>query len=261
MQTFWAILQLTRVDSCVLGFLCLFIPIYVRTNDLSVSLGRAFPLLFVCMCAFIANDLDDLERDKINHPERPLPKGHLNPTVAAVLYFICLALVLFLTRHFVDERIAFWYYALVTLSISYFYVVEYLPSIKALYVAVAISVPILIVAVSYPDEQRLYLVAVAGFMFAFGRELCMDIEDRSADVVSVIHRIRPVSLAIFAFVAQTFGWTLLLVQVRRPLDVFAAVFMALVLIMSGIFWFGLKKHMAAIRLMKLQLLIGLYFLI
>src|SRR6266481_2021310 len=107
-----------------MGFLCLFIPIYVRTKDLAVSLGRAIPLLFICMCTFIANDLDDLERDQTNHPDRPLPARHLNPTVAAGLYFICLALSLFFTRHFADQRTAFWYYVLLTLSISYGYVVE-----------------------------------------------------------------------------------------------------------------------------------------
>lgn len=260
MQTLRALLRLTRVDSSIIGFLALFIPIYARTNDLKVSLGLSIPLLFIYMCTFIANDLDDFERDQLNHPERPLPSGHIHPSIAAVLYFICLASSLFLTRHFVDQRIAFWYYALVTLSISYSYVVECLPSIKAPYVAAAISIPIFIVAVSYPDERRLYLVAVAGFLFVLGRELCMDIEDRTGDVVSLIHRIRPMPLAIMAFVAQTFGLTLLLVQIRRSIDVFVAVLMALVLVISGLYWFGLNNHKVTIRLIKLQLFIGIYFL-
>jgi geranylgeranylglycerol-phosphate geranylgeranyltransferase len=257
---FAAMLQLARVDSSVLGFLGLFIPIYARTKDLTMSLERAIPLLFICMCTFIANDLDDLERDQINHPERPLPGHHLNPAVAAMLYFICLALALFLTRRFIDQRIAFWYYALVTLSISYGYIIECLPSVKAPYVAAAISVPVFIVAESYPDEKRLYLVAVAGFLLALGRELCMDIDDRTGDIVSLMHRIRPASLAIAAFVVQTVGLALLLVQVRRSLDVLVAMFMGLVLVVSEISWFSMKNHKAAKRLMKLLLVVGLYFL-
>jgi geranylgeranylglycerol-phosphate geranylgeranyltransferase len=184
------------MDSGVLAFLCLFIPVYARSHDLAVSAGRAIPLLFICMCTFIANDLDDLERDLINHPDRPLPGRRLTPTAAGVLYFVCLALALFTTRYLVDQRIAFWYYGLATASISYGYVVEYLPSIKALYVAAAISIPIWIVATSYPDERRLYVLAAAGFFFALGRELCMDIDDRPGDVASMIHgkhhwRLRP----------------------------------------------------------------------
>src|ERR1017187_7491524 len=80
MYTVRAIIQLTRVDSSVMGFLCLFIPVYARTGDVGLSLGRAIPLLFICMCTFIANDLDDFERDRINHPERPLPGHRLSPT-------------------------------------------------------------------------------------------------------------------------------------------------------------------------------------
>ncbi|MGA3028005.1 MAG: UbiA family prenyltransferase [Bryobacteraceae bacterium] len=212
------------------------------------------------MCTFVANDLDDLERDQVNHPDRPLPSRNLNRTFAAVVYFVCLALALFLTRNFVDERVAFWYYALVTLSISYGYIVECLPSIKAPYVAMAISVPIFIVAVSY-SERRLYIAAVAGFLFALGREVCMDIGDRTGDIVSLMHRIRPERLAIGAFAVQTAGLTLLITQVRRPLDVFVVVLMTLVLIVAGFVRFCLKRHRASERLLKLQLFLGLYFLI
>ena len=260
MSTVQAILRLVRVDSSALGFLCLFIPIYTRTNNLGLSLGRSIPLLFICMCTFVANDLDDRERDLINHPERPLPARHLTPTVAAVLYFVCLGMALLLTRRFVDQRTAFWYYALVTWSISYGYIVECVPSLKALYVAAAISVPVFIIALSYPSEKRLYTVAVAGFLLALGREVCMDIEDRAGDVVSLMHRIRPGPLAVAAFAAQVVGFALLVMQVRRYLDVLAIVVLALVLAAAGVFWFRLKKQTAANRLMKLQLLVGLYFL-
>ena len=104
MRTLWAIFRLTRVDSSVLGFLSLFVPIYARTNNLGLSFGRAIPLLFIWMCTFIGNDLDDLERDQINHPDRPLPKRLINLSVAALLYFLCLGMALFLTRYFVDQE-------------------------------------------------------------------------------------------------------------------------------------------------------------
>jgi geranylgeranylglycerol-phosphate geranylgeranyltransferase len=256
-----AMLQLMRIDSSILGFLSLFVPIYARTLDLKGSLERAIPLLFICICTFIANDLDDLERDKINHPQRPLPARHLTPALATAVYFISLALALFLTRSFVGQRVALWYYALMALSISYRFVVEHLPSAKAFYVALVISVPLLIIALSYPNEGRLYIVAIAGFSFALGRELCMDIDDRKGDVVSLIHRVDPTTVAAAAFVSQGLGVTMLLSQVRRLPDVFPASVMVLVLVTSGISWFNLNNHKIARRIMKLQLAIGLYFLI
>src|SRR5438552_2133271 len=140
-----------------MAFLCLFLPTYARTKNLAMSAGRSIPLLFIFMCTFIANDLDDLERDLINHPNRPLPSRRLHPMLAAVLYFLCLGVALFLTKYFVNERIAFWYYALMIMTISYGYIVEYLPSIKAPYVATAISVPVCILIAHYPDEKRIYV--------------------------------------------------------------------------------------------------------
>lgn len=95
------------MDSSVLAFLAIFLPLLVRTGNLAQSLGRAIPLLFVYMCAFIANDLDDVEKDRVNHPERSLPAGYVTPAVAAILYFACLALALFSTRHYVTPGLAF----------------------------------------------------------------------------------------------------------------------------------------------------------
>src|SRR5947209_639737 len=137
-------MQITRLDSSLLGFLAIFLPFFIRTGDWGLSLCRAIPLLFICICTFIANDLDDAEKDQINHPERPLPARRLTPTFAAILYFIFLGAALFSTQRYVPERIAFWYYALMVLSISYGYIVDCLPGFKALYVATVISVPVLI---------------------------------------------------------------------------------------------------------------------
>ena len=119
MQTLRAILRLTRLDSSLLAFLAIFLPFLVRTKNLSISFGKAIPLLFIFVCTFIANDLDDVERDKVNHPDRPLPAGHLTPALATVLYFTSLASALFSTRYYVPPGIAFLYYALISLTISY----------------------------------------------------------------------------------------------------------------------------------------------
>ena len=193
-----AILRLTRLSSSLLGALAIFLPVLARTKDLGLSLGQAMPLLFISMCTFIGNDLDDLESDRINHPDRPLPSRHLTPAFAAILYFVALALALFSTRYFVAQDIAFWYYGLITLSISYGYIVNCLASIKTPYVAAASSVPILIIARSYPQEPRFYVLAGSIFLFTLGREICGEILDRAGDAVSYLHKFRPVSLAFGA---------------------------------------------------------------
>jgi geranylgeranylglycerol-phosphate geranylgeranyltransferase len=256
-----AILRLTRMDSSLLGFLAIFLPFLVRTRDVTMSLGRAIPLLFISMCTFVANDLDDVDRDRVNHPERPLPAGLLSPTFAVILYFASLAAALFTTRYFVAPDIAFLYYALIALSISYGYVVECLPSFKTAYVAAAATVPILIVATSYPDETRLYVVAASVFFLTVGREVCMDIKDRRGDATSFMHGFSAASIATAAFSLQVVGLLLLAVQAhRKPDDIIDLSVMTILLTLAGVFWFKFASYRTAIILMKLPFFVGLYFL-
>jgi geranylgeranylglycerol-phosphate geranylgeranyltransferase len=259
-QTLRAILQLTRLDSSLLAFLAIFLPLLVRTNDLHQSFNKAIPLLFIFICTFVANDLDDVEKDRVNHPERPLPSGLLTPTFAAVLYFASLATALFSTRYYVAPGIAFLYYALIALSISYSYIVDCLPGIKAPYVAAVASIPILIVAASYPDEARLYIVAVSFFLIALGREMCMDIKDRVGDAFSFMHRFKPTSLAIAAFSMQAMGLLLLSIQIHKPGDIVGLLAMTLLLALASVYWFKFASYRRAIILMKLTFFAGLYFL-
>jgi geranylgeranylglycerol-phosphate geranylgeranyltransferase len=228
---------------------------------LGLSLGKAIPLFFIAMCTFIANDLDDLERDRVNHPDRPLPAGHLTPEFAAVMYFVSLTLGLFSTRYFVAQDIAFWYYGLFILSISYGYIVDYLPSIKTPYVATAISVPVLIIARSYPNEPRLYVIAGSVSLFALGREICGDILDRPGDAVSYMHRFKPASLAFVSFFVQLIGLLLLATQIRSLVEIADLLAMTFLFALAGVYWFKLARYRQAILIMKIQLFVGLYFLV
>lgn len=255
-----AILRLIRLDGSLLIFFSIFIPLLARTKELSESLGRAIPFLFTAMCTFVANDLDDLERDKVNHPERPLPAGKVTVAFAVVLYFTCLALALFSTKYYVEQGVDFWYYGLISLSISYVYIVNGLPGLKTLYVATALTIPILMMATLYPDEPRLYVLAGAGFLTILGREICMDIQDRAGDVVSFMHRIHPKPLAIVAFSLQTVGLLLVTTQIRGLADTIAVLAMITVYVVSCLCWFKLGREKLAILLMKIQFFVGLFLL-
>jgi geranylgeranylglycerol-phosphate geranylgeranyltransferase len=212
------------------------------------------------MCTFIANDLDDIDKDRISHPDRPLPTGQIAPELAVVFYFICLALSLFSTRYYVSAGIAFLYYALIALLISYGHILEWLPGLKAPYVAAVTTIPVLIVATLYPAETRLYRVAVAAFFLVIGREICMDIRDRPGDPISFMHRFRATRLSVVAFGLQLVGLLLLASQAVKVGHIIALIFMTGLLGWSGLWWFRFSKYRSAIFLMKLQWFVGLYFL-
>lgn len=256
-----AMLRLTRLGTSLLGFVAIFLPLLARTHDLQTSLGRAIPLLFACMCTFIANDLDDVERDRVNHPWRPLPAGHLTPTVAGIMYFTCLFLALFTTKYYVTPGVAFWYYSFIIISTSYGYTVKCFPSLKPPHVATAGSILVLIVAAWYPNETRLYIVAGSLFFITVGREICLDIRDRAGDTVTFMHRFNPMALGFVGFCLEATGLLLLVVQLRKLQDVGVLLSMTFLLALAAFYWFKFASYRRATLIMKMLFVVGLYFLI
>lgn len=231
-----------------------------RTSNLRLSVGYAMPLLFIGMCTFIANDLEDIEKDRLIHPERPLPARNLTPKFAAISYFVSLGVGLISTRYFIAQDIAFWYYGFAVFAISYVYVVDGLPSLKTVYVAAASSIPLLIIARSFP-EPRLYVIAGSVFLFTLGREICGDIQDGAGDTVSFIHKFNPSSLAVFAFSLNALGVALLAFEVRRPGEIADVLAMTSILALAALYWFKFGRYKRATFLMKIQLFVGLYLLV
>lgn len=259
MRHLLAIAQLARLDSSLLGFLAIFVPLLTRTRDLGMSFRQSVPMLFVGVCTFICNDLDDLERDRINHPTRPLPANRIAPHTAATLYFASLAIALLATRALIDPVRAFWYYALLIFATSYGHVVERLPSLKAIYVAIAISIPVFIVATAFPEEPGLLAVAVAALLFSLGRELLMDLRDRQGDRPSILHAAGPLPVAAVAFGFQAMGIVTLARVAFGTRDLVVLSTLGLLLIGSAWLWFS-RRQKVAIAVMKLPLFVGLYFL-
>lgn len=253
-------LRIIRIESSLVGALSIFLPLYVRSDDLLWSLGNAAPLLFISICTYTANALDDLQKDAVNHPERPLPAGHLTPAFAAVLYFVSLTLAVLTIRSYVAPSVAFWYYALTIISISYGYLLAWLPGFKAPYVAVAMTIPVLIVADLYPGERALYFMAGAMLFHTLGREMCKDIVDRPGDAYSFMHRFTEKPLAVAAFSAQMIGLLLIGMQLQEPVDFIVFVVIMFLLGLSLLDWFKFARYKRAVVVANVQLVVALYFL-
>jgi 4-hydroxybenzoate polyprenyltransferase len=214
------------------------------------------------MCTFIINDLDDAEKDRINHPDRPLPSGELKPAFVSVLYFCCLTAALLSIRFGVGTNsISFLYYLGLIVAISYRYIVEYLPALKPIYVALASTGPVLIIVQYYPHETTLYPVAIAIFFFMLGRELCKDLPDRPGDPVSFLHSIEPRRIALISGVCQTAGIALMSLQVETMFGFLNILSMALMVVLSYVFWLRQGRLTTALGLMKGTIFLGLFFLL
>lgn len=257
-----ATIRLARPHTTLLAFLTIFVPVFVHTRDATASLTLAAPLLFVSMCTFLLNDLNDVEKDRINHPYRPLPRGEITPVLVVIIYYICLALALFSIRFGVRHApTAFLYYVLLILAVNYSYIVEYIAAIKAPYVAAVSTLPILIVAAHYPRRRELYLTAAAFFAFNLGRELCRDVIDRPGDGASPVHKFDPVPVARAGFSLQLAALLLIVVQVESLRDLAVLVTMVMVLAAAYVWWFKRDQPFAATEISKVAMYLGLNFLI
>jgi 4-hydroxybenzoate polyprenyltransferase len=263
MQRTRATLRLIRPYSSGLAVLSVLLPVFARTRDFAISLERALPLMLGAMCTYILNDLDDLEKDKVNHPDRPLPSGQVTTSFVVILYYACLALALLTTHIYVGRNeSAFLYYVGFSACISYRYVVEYLPAFKSLYVAATTTIPVLILMTYYPTEaSSLRLVAIAIFLSMLGRELCKDIPDRPGDPGSFLKKIDPATVARVAFAVQGSAVIILCLQIRGPISGVCLITMALALMTSYVYWFHLNRQAIALALMKAVAFFGLYFLL
>jgi len=257
-----AAIQLLRPYTTFLAFLSILVPTLYRTKSFLFSALQAIPLLFISMCTFLINDLDDVEKDKINHPSRPLPRGDISPVLVVIIYYTCLAAALLTIRLGVqNQRAEFLYYALLTLAISYGYIVEYLPIFKPVYVAGTSALPILILIALYPPETMLYLMAGAVFAFILGRELCLDLMDRPGDAVSALHRVHPSRLATIALSLEVAGLLLVSPLIATVTDLLIGTIMTALIALAWLCWFKHHRFRAATNLMKAAMYVGLYFLI
>jgi geranylgeranylglycerol-phosphate geranylgeranyltransferase len=220
------------------------------------------PLIFISACTFLLNDLDDIEKDKINHPDRPLPRGEVQPRTVVVFYYFSLAAALLTIQYLVITAASALYYVLLTLAISYSYIVEYMPEVKAPYVATTSALPLLIVLVHYPKDDVLWRIVPALFLFMLGRELCKDIMDRPGDPPSSIHRWRETTIARFAFACEFGGLLLAVCQpMHGAVDATVRVVAACLATVAIVCWFRWERREASVQLLKALMFVGLYFLL
>src|SRR5688572_25665258 len=113
----------------------------------------AFPILTTAMAGFVLNDILDAEKDAVNHPFRPIPRGDISKTNAMALYFGLLLLTLISVRLWVPLKELFYYLLFVISFANYGFVVERFPLLKNPYVGAATVIPVLI-AISVSNNHR-----------------------------------------------------------------------------------------------------------
>lgn len=196
------VLALTRAVGSIRTALLVFIVLYAKLKDVTSAFSYSLPIALICFCIFILNDINDLEVDKINHPNRPLPAGAVSVKAAVIVYYVLLAICLLSIRLLVDVKWQWLYFILLVIGINYVYIVINFPYLKNIYVASTATYMYISVGLiaSLPDIY--YLLAVTVFLYVFSLEMISDLSEMDGDGQTFVKFFRPHIALNLSFLIQ-----------------------------------------------------------
>ncbi len=177
--------RLLRPQSVILMCLFLAIPIGICSNSIVFAIVQIIPFFFL-LCGEIAlNDVCDIEKDRINKPQRPLVSGELSVCAALILALsVILASVVLSVVIFYNNiwRIVIFVGLLFLLSL-YNIPGKLMPLIKTIITASA-TVLALSFLLTFDSLEHPVPSLCCAFSFILGRELLMDIRDYDGDLMN-----------------------------------------------------------------------------
>lgn len=171
-----------RPVNCLIGGLSIGIAAVLAGAE-RISMPVALAIIsgmLITAAANTINDYFDIDIDRINRPDRPLPAGELSPKTAR-----CMAIFLFGCGVFFSIFINF--YAILVTLLSTVLLIAYSAYLKRMLLWGNISVSLMTAiaflygALAAGRWQDGVIPAVFAFFFHLGREILKDLEDRIGD--------------------------------------------------------------------------------
>lgn len=224
-------LDLVRPVNCVMiGFAVIVGAFVSRPPTVSAAqLGLGFLTgFFICAYSMALNDVYDLEVDKVNRPERPIPSGRVSPPGASKLAFVSVA------AGMVCSALSFSLLAVAVAAAYAFLSWVYNAAAKKtglpgnLIVASSLAIPFVYggaVSGGSIGGSLLLMMALTAFFSGVGREVVKAMADMEGDAkrdVNSIARSRGLAFAsgvgaAFFMLAVVTSWVPLLTGLANPL--------------------------------------------
>ena len=276
-------LDLFRAGNCVTGFVGVFLGAILTLEDFPTGDNlKITTLLALSVYSFMAswnalNDYLDLEIDKINRPDRPLPSGRISKSLAltAIILTCLISFVsLFLAGQIANamtENFEDWYPTIFIWIIALTLLVNYeddrillglknrgLPGNLAISISVGLVVLFGAAGLFEPLNERAVSLFFIGTLYNLSREIIKDVEDMDGDEGRNTYAMR-----VGAENARLTSWVILLITLVALLTPFAlGIFelLHIIFIAPGLFsLMSVKKHIylaedtAASRLIKISM--------
>ncbi|MBP5247676.1 MAG: geranylgeranylglycerol-phosphate geranylgeranyltransferase [Fibrobacter sp.] len=186
-----ALLQMARAGNIVIAIVTLAAGYFLSKGSFNPFSFIADACAFAFAIAFgnIYNDLLDVEADKINQPNRPIPSGKVTPFMAKGASLVCIGITLALaaipsTQHLVHLG---FFAAVILLLFLYDRFLKQIPLVKNVTVALLCATPIIrAMLLPHATFEPLYATAGFAFLFTLAREILKDLEDAEGDLKSGI---------------------------------------------------------------------------
>lgn len=155
---------------------------------LTYSHRPIFPLVLLLLAAIgavgfgnVVNDIKDSESDRINHPDRPIPKGEISSSQAGYfafgLAFFSLGCAYFVSfEHFIGTLIPLAALTIYTLFL------KGTPLVGNILVSILVAYPIIFGGINSAQVHILIIPAAMAFFLNLCREIIKDMQDRKGDL-------------------------------------------------------------------------------
>ncbi|MEK9909976.1 MAG: geranylgeranylglycerol-phosphate geranylgeranyltransferase [Candidatus Thalassarchaeaceae archaeon] len=284
-------LDLFRAGNCVTGFVGVFLGAILTLEDIPTGDNlKITTLLALSVYSFMAswnalNDYLDLEIDKINRPDRPLPSGRISKSLAftAIILTCAISFIsLFLAGQIandITDNFQDWYPTIFIWLIALTLLVNYeddrillglknrgLPGNLAISISVGLVVLFGAAGLFDPLNERAVSLFFIGTLYNLSREIIKDVEDMDGDEGRNTYAMRA-----GAENARLASWVILLITLVALLTPFALGtfdLIHIIFIAPGLFTLmSVKKHIylaedsAASRLIKISMTLTMIGLI
>lgn len=239
MKRIKAILQLFRIELPLAAGICTLIGATISAGRLP-SWGILLPgflcVFFVSSSAMISNDYFDLETDRVNAPDRPLPSGHALPKDAVLFTFLTASLGLAAAARInltaLLVALIFW-----TIGFLYNWKGKSAGFIGNLMVSACVGIMFIFgaIVVGHLWNPVIWTLASLAFCFDLGEEIAADAMDVEGDRLRGSHSIailkgRRAALSISGFLFGLFVLISLFPVIFRWLGM---LYFFLLLVMDG----------------------------
>lgn len=177
--------KIIRYSNSLMAGLTVFLGFWLSDSSLSLNSAILLVIATICSTGFgnVINDIQDIDSDRISHPDRPLPKGEIS-IYAAKIYSLLLIAIALITSFSVSILHGTATVLPLALLIIYALILKGTPIAGNFVVAILVAYAILYGALGGTGFGRLLLPASLAFLLNFSREIVKDIQDFKGDQAS-----------------------------------------------------------------------------